>query len=154
MQHMSFPSNYNQKTVKLIFTSLALCCFCLAQISPEIVAQVVDGEKSQDSKPNENILEQSLHKAEMRITGSMCISCLNRLNQNLKSQYGIIKVKVDLSQAGFSDPASPSVLRWAQATVIYDASQISLAAIRNYLEELGYASYKVKDKAIDNINQK
>jgi copper chaperone CopZ len=155
---MSNPSitNYLRKTALL---SVIVLVFIL--LPKPILAQEINPSHQDNVSQNQNLNQQSLHQLNMRIFGSMCLSCLKRLQSSLNNFVGIYKVKIERASINYAESMnSPNYLHWAQASIIYDANQANIAAIRNYINELGYNSYKIKDKILpispkpDNKKQK
>lgn len=90
-----------------------------------------------------------LHKAQMRLSGSMCYSCLLALKKKIDRVDGIELVKVDKAAERISHPSSPDLTSYADAVVIYDSAKVNLQDLRSYIRSNGYMSFKVKDQLLD-----
>ena len=101
--------------------------------------------------PDKSQANSELHKLQMRVSGSMCLSCLLTFEERLNKVYGIERAKV-VRSAGLSVQAfSPDLSNWADATIYYDSARISQADLRAYAKTIGYYSYKALDKLADSL---
>lgn len=87
-----------------------------------------------------------LHKAQFRLSGSMCYSCLNTLKRKLMQVYGVQVVRIDKPVHNLFQPYAPDVNSWAETVLVYDLNKVALADVRSYMRNNGYMSYKVVDK--------
>ena len=93
----------------------------------------------------------ALHRAQMRLTGSMCYACLKELQDKLKLVWGVERTKVEKTEQVSIMSASPAVSNWADAFVYYDANRVELVDIRAYIRTNGYHSYRVLDKEVSSV---
>lgn len=86
------------------------------------------------------------HKAQFRLSGSMCYSCLNTLKRKLLQVYGVQVMRVDKPVHNLFQPYAPDVSSWAEAVLVYDQRKVALSDVRAFMRSQGYMSYKVIDK--------
>lgn len=111
---------------------------------------------SAGSMPNVGSAEESktkpdntgLHVVTMRISGSLCYSCLLDLEKTLKRVEGIVEVKVDKERKTAFQPFSPDLSNWASASLRYDSSKTSWNELRSVIRVHGYVPYKVSDRTL------
>lgn len=140
------------------FLTLSLMFLVVGQTTPVLAESLSDSSLSPD-KPIEfkqtssgkdcdqqsSLVSASpqLHKVQMRLAGSPCLSCLMELEKKLKGIKGVVKAKVEyLGDNVFHYQALPS----SQAMIVYDQAQLSLEAIKSFLKFQGYHAFKVIDK--------
>lgn len=107
-------------------------------------ATVIDPDPSDTNQP-------SLHRAQMRLTGSMCYACLKELQDKLKVVYGVERAKVEKTEQVSIMAASPAMSNWADAWVFYDAKRVDLIDLRAYIRTNGYFAYRVVDKEVNSV---
>lgn len=95
--------------------------------------------------------EPEFHRVYMRLSGSMCYSCLHTFEERLKQVFGIERVKLAKGTQVTVQQFSPDLSNWADATIYYDARRVSLTDIRAFSKNNGYVSYRVLDKLADSI---
>lgn len=97
-------------------------------------------------------------KAQFRLSGSMCYSCLNTLKRKLLQVYGVQAMRVDKPVHNLFQPYAPDVSSWAEAIIVYDQHKVALTDVRAFMRSNGYMSYKVVDKvftdSLDSIKEK
>lgn len=71
-------------------------------------------------------------KIQLKVQGMKCQSCVKKIEENLKSKLGIVKVKV--------------LLEDKEAHVYYDPALIEPNAIKNSIESLGFKSFLGDDE--------
>lgn len=89
------------------------------------------------------------HKLQLRLSGSMCYSCLNTMKKKLKQLYGVEKVRIEKPMNNLFQPYAPDVSSWAEAALIYDSNKVELTDLRAFMRYNGYISYKLVDKLLD-----
>lgn len=99
-----------------------------------------------------------LHKAQFRLSGSMCYSCLNTLKRKLLQVYGVQAIRIDKPAHNLFQPYAPDVSSWAETVLVYDSNKVALADVRSFMRNHGYMSYKVVDKvfteSLDSMKEK
>lgn len=105
---------------------------------------VVIDESGSISSPN-------YHRAQMRLSGSMCYACLHELQEKLRHVYGVERVKVEKTEQVSLQASAPVLPSWADGVVFFDSSKVDLQDLRAYIRTLGYFPYKVSDKSVDSI---
>jgi copper chaperone CopZ len=80
----------------------------------------------------------SLHRADMRITGSSCATCLIRLEKKLRETPGVLKVVV-------------SIYKPFNASVIYDKSKTDWPKIDQTLQSESVKAADFKDVSVDKV---
>lgn len=107
------------------------------------------GESSGQEVGLQPVITGELHKAQMRISGSMCYSCLMTLKKKLKAIEGIAFVKISQPVQGVYQSYSPDVSSWADTTIIYDPVKVPVPQLRAFIRSNGYVPYKLADKILD-----
>lgn len=90
----------------------------------------------------------ALHKVQMRLSGSTCLSCLMELEKKVKAVRGVSKVKIERPGEAYFAYRGPPVAPWSEATITYDPSQVTLEAIVAVMKTQGYHAYKIVHKAV------
>lgn len=93
-------------------------------------------------------LPPQYHRVQMRLSGSMCYSCLLTLQDKLKKLPGVHDALVERPPLGIYQPSAPEIINWAPCTVSYDANSITLGALKLFLRQNGYAPFKTVDKVV------
>lgn len=145
LKSATFPPRLPQSSIKLwgLFLAIAVSAhpaICQPATSPE------KNNAQQETNAKEST-EANLHKVQMRITGSSCLSCLEELEKRLKEQPGIDKVKIEFPAGGVSFFSMQGPL-WSLAHISYRPSQLPLNKLLQFIEHQGYHPYKVMDKAL------
>ena len=97
------------------------------------------------------------HRAQMRLTGSMCYACLHELQEKLLDVYGVERVRIEKSEQPSIAAYAPVLPNWADAIVFFDSTKVDLQDLRAYMRANAYFPYKVSEKAVDAVppeNQK
>lgn len=94
-------------------------------------------------------LPPQYHKVQMRLSGSMCYSCLLTMQDRLRKLPGVHDALVERPPLGIYQPSAPEIINWAPCTVSYDANAISLSTLKLFLRQNGYAPFKTVDKAVN-----
>ena len=104
--------------------------------------QIIDDDKSATPE---------YHRVYMRLSGSMCMSCLHTFEERLKQVFGVERVKIVKGAQNTVQSFSPDLSNWADATIYYDAQHVTLLDIRSFSKNNGYVSYRVLDKLADSL---
>ncbi len=84
---------------------------------------------------------------EMKLSGSMCMSCLHEVERKLKLIQGVSKAKIEYPGERYYDYyQSPGLNSWARLTLSYDPGMIDLVSIKAFLRNQGYHPFKVVEK--------
>jgi copper chaperone CopZ len=114
-------------------------------------AQTATGENT--SPPKQDLSDApktpEYHRVQMRLSGSMCFSCLKDLDESLQRIRGVLQVKIDRPERNYYQPYAPEVSSWAVGTVYYDAAILPLDALRAEIKDHGYHPYKIVDAPSD-----
>lgn len=111
---------------------------------------VVDPDAAAPASP-------AYHRAQMRLTGSMCYACLHEFQEKLLEVYGVERVRVEKSEQTSISAYAPVLPNWADAIVFFDSSKVDLQDLRAYMRANAYFPYKVSEKTVDSVppeNQK
>ncbi|MBX9689028.1 MAG: hypothetical protein K2X27_20130 [Candidatus Obscuribacterales bacterium] len=92
-----------------------------------------------------------LHRAQLRFSGSMCLSCLLDFQEKLGQIYGVERARVERSEQVALQTASPVLINWADGLIYYDANKLDFQDLRAYVRTLGYVPYKVVDKEVCSV---
>lgn len=125
--------------------------------TPKPPVPATESDTSSPETPNVRIITEAnpappdtgppdYHKAQFRLSGSMCYSCLNTLKRKLLQVYGVQAMRVDKPVHNLFQPYAPDVSSWAEAILIYDQHKVALTDVRAFMRSNGYMSYKVVDK--------
>ncbi len=87
-----------------------------------------------------------VHRAQMRLSGSTCMSCLVTLERKLKSLPGVEKVKIERADPVHFDYQGAPGVNYSEATITYDVGQVALSDIVAFMKTQGYHAYKIVDK--------
>jgi hypothetical protein len=82
--------------------------------------------------------KQALHRADFRVEGASCVTCLRRIAATFRKDAGVKKVDI-------------SVFRPYWGIVIYDAGQTSFAKLTDAIKKEHVRLVDVDDKVIDSI---
>lgn len=123
--------------------AFAICSGAYAEPPDTRVTEEVNGLVTPNLTPP-NIA--NCHHLSMRISGSMCITCLKELEKKVKELVGVADAKIDfdaMKAVHYFDAVNQDS---APITVDYDPNQISLQSLRTYLRHKGYRTYKIVDR--------
>lgn len=81
---------------------------------------------------------KKLRRADFRITGASCVSCLRRIGTKMREQKGVLKADV-------------SIFKPYWGIVIYDSSTVNLNKIYDSVKEEKIKFEDIEDKPIANI---
>ncbi len=117
----------------------------IAGFADQKPATLIDGAAVPDDKPG------AYHRAEMRLTGSMCYACLKEFQDKLKLVLGVERTRVEKSNQASIQSFSPGLQNWADAVIYYDANKLDFVDLRAFMRRSGYFPYKVVDKETDSV---
>jgi copper chaperone CopZ len=85
--------------------------------------------------------------AEMKLSGSMCMSCLHEVERKLKVIPGVSKAKIEYPGERIYDYyQSPGLNSWARLTLSYDPAMLDLESLKSFLRTQGYHPFKIVEK--------
>jgi hypothetical protein len=122
----------------------------IAGFAEQKAVSVVDLDAVQPANP-------AYHRAQMRLTGSMCYACLHELQDKLLDVYGVERVRIEKSEQPSIAAYAPVLPNWADAIVFFDSTKVDLQDLRAYMRANAYFPYKVTEKSVDSVppeNQK
>ena len=91
----------------------------------------------------------ALYRAKMKIAGSTCIACLQDLQRVLLKVKGIADVNIQRPPAQILlGPDSVDLNDWADCTVTYDHSVLTLHELKAQFKLRGYHAYKITEKPL------
>jgi hypothetical protein len=89
------------------------------------------------------------HRARMRLSGSMCMSCLKALQDEFLKIPGVQAIKLRREKSSSFELYSPELSVWADCIIVYDQKRAPLAGLRSVMKQEGYYPYQVNDKPLD-----
>jgi len=114
--------------------------------APAATASSSPVEKAAGKSPSQSPEAHRLHRVQMRLSGSTCLSCLMALERKLKELPGIAKAKIERAdQTHFEFQGAPGST-YSEATITYDIGQVALSDIIDFMRNHGYRAYKIVDK--------
>jgi hypothetical protein len=115
------------------------------------IAGFADGQSSTIVEDGPAGSSAAYHRVQMRLTGSMCYSCLLEIQEKLMQVFGVEKAKVTKTEQTALQVYAPAVADWADAVLFYDAHKLDLIDLRAYLRSNAYYPYKVVDREIQSL---
>jgi hypothetical protein len=109
--------------------------------------------KETQPQPTQASGPPELHRARMRLSGSMCMACLHTLEEKLRQVQGVEDAKIRRTQGNYFQPVPQELSTWADALFIYDEKRLSLNDLRYTIKQYGYHSYQVSDQHLDHAPQ-
>ncbi len=82
--------------------------------------------------------KQTLHRADFRIEGASCVTCLRRIAKTFRDSKGVIKADV-------------SVFRPYWSIVIYDSNQTSMPKLSDSIKKENVKFQELEDKPIQSV---
>lgn len=102
-------------------------------------------EKS-DDKGSKKAGAQGRRIYTARLYGSLCVSCLKHLNDDLNKKTGIFESTIDRAVKKEAHDGEPTTYqRWANAKVVYDASKLSKDDITKRMRQSDFIVRRVED---------
>jgi hypothetical protein len=89
------------------------------------------------------------HRARMRLSGSMCMSCLKALQDEFMKLPGVQAIKLRREKSNAFELYSPELSVWADCIIVYDQKRAPLAGLRSVMKQEGYYPYQINDKPLD-----
>ena len=99
----------------------------------------LDSQKSSSPAPK-------LHRVQMRLSGSTCLSCLMELEKKFRTFAGVTKVKIEPPGQNYYRYYGAPGAAFSEATIIYDSSVIALKEMTDFVKFQGYQPFKIVDK--------
>lgn len=93
----------------------------------------------------------SYHRAQLRVSGSMCYACLHEFQEKLKQVYGVERARVERTEQVSIQSYAPDLSNWADVVLFYDANKVEMIDLKVFIRTLGYSPYKLVDKTVDSL---
>lgn len=88
------------------------------------------------------------HRIRMRVSGSMCASCLKDLDRDMHKVKGVWDLKVVKPPTNIMLDISPDMEDFAEGVVVIDANTLSLDALKEAFKSSGYNMYHIVEKQL------
>ncbi|MBX9685616.1 MAG: hypothetical protein K2X27_02875 [Candidatus Obscuribacterales bacterium] len=111
--------------------------FCITLLGAFLALPAADAAPTGSSPPKSSG-SQKLHRADFRVSGASCVSCLRRVGKTIREQNGVIKGDV-------------SIFKPYWAIVIYDSAKTNLDKIYESVKAEKIRFDEIEDKAIDSV---
>ncbi|MBY0356750.1 MAG: hypothetical protein K2W82_02010 [Candidatus Obscuribacterales bacterium] len=100
----------------------------------------------QESSP---AVAEELHQASMKLSGSMCFSCVQNLQDKISALPGVKKLTINKPLRSPRPVYVADALSYAEALVVYDRTKINLDDLKEAFIKRGYVMYRVSDKFLN-----
>jgi copper chaperone CopZ len=122
---------------------LAFICFFCANPNNCFAAPAIDDKASVPAPQKTGDEEPRLRSMSVGIAGSMCTSCLKKLQEKLSSTDGISQVEVNLTKIDESPPSLKDEIhprhRKALVQMVFDMNKISAKEILESIKQNDFA---------------
>lgn len=109
-------------------------------------AETATTPNSLESNP---AVAEELHQASMKLSGSMCFSCVQNLQDKISALPGVKKLTINKPVRSPRPVYVPDALSYAEALIVYDRAKISLGELKEAFIKRGYVMYRVSDKHLN-----
>lgn len=90
------------------------------------------------TKANPSATKKNLHRADFRVKGASCVSCLRRISKTMREQPGVVKGDV-------------SIFNPYWAIVIYDGNQTNMEKIYESVKGEKVSFEDLEDRVVDGL---